>query len=393
MWTYRIAQRGLALVVILASYSSVCGGDIETGATLTPAQLGGDVDFLFRQLETIHPNARVNISEDRYAKIQKYLRDRCGRPLALQEFHTIVTAAVDSLDEGHTLVHPLLGKTPGEQKKAIQAQFDELLMPAGVNPNSYELLPDRKMCILRYNSCGLPRDRSPYEAFFARMFAEMRKSDIRGLIIDLRKNGGGDSGTGNLLIRYLARTPFRQYERVAKRLTPQALAFYKSIGIDYLSLLNEGYDTSSLALDPNGVPVQKDFTVEARFVDPVEEPLRFTGPVYVLIGRGTYSSAALFASTAQYYRLATLIGEETLPFVRGKEHYGDVVFVSLPHSQLTVQISTAVFTVMRADKEKSTRIVPDHRVVQSRSDTDNKIDTVETFALHMLERQLQKSGR
>jgi hypothetical protein len=392
MWACRVAQPGLVLILVLASCSSVGGDDAETAATLTPAQLGEDVDFLFRQMETIHPNVSVNISEGRYAKIQKDLCDRCGRPLTLQGFHGIVTKAVDSLGEGHTLVHPLLGKTPGEQKKAVQMQLDELLTPAGVSRNSYELLADRKVCVLRYESCGLPRDRPQYEAFFAKMFAEMRENDIKGLVVDLRKNGGGDSGTGNLLIRYLAHAPFRQYEQVAKRLTPQALAFYKSIGIDYMSLLKEGFDTSSLALDPNGVPVQKDFTVEARFVDPADEPFRFTGPVCVLIGRGTYSSAALFASTVQYYGLATLVGEETLPFVRGRQHCGDVVFVSLPHSQITVQISTAVFTVMRADKQKSARIVPDHKVVQSNSDTDHKVDTVQTFALDMLEAQLRESG-
>ena len=168
------------------------------------------------------------------------------------------------------------------------------------------------------------------------------------------------------------------------------MTFYKSIGIDYMSYLHEAYDTSSLTLDPNGVPTQRDFTVEAEFVDPVEEPFRLAGRVYVLIGRGTYSSAMLFAATVQHYELATLIGEETLPFCQGRQHYGDVVVISLPHSQLTIQISTAIFTVMRADKKGGTRIVPDHKVAQKRRDTNNKIDTVEMFALNMLEKRSQK---
>ncbi len=156
-----------------------------------------------------------------------------------------------------------------------------------------------------------------------------------------------------------------------------------------MSYLNEAYDTSSLTLDPNGVPTQMDFTVEAKLTDPVEEPLRFAGRVYVLIGRGTYSSAMLFASTVQHYGLATLIGEETLLFCQGRQHYGDVVFISLPHSQLTIQISTAIFTAMLADKKGRTGIVPDSKVAQKRRDTNNKIDTVETFALNMLEKRSQ----
>ena len=335
----------------------------------------------------------ANVSPGRYAKIQEYLRGQCNRPLTLQEFYRKAKVAVDNLDEGHTLVHPPLGKTPEEQRRAARAQLEVLLVTVGVNQNSYELLSDRGVCILRYNSCGMPRERPQYEAFFAEMFAKIRKTNIQGLIIDLRKNGGGHSGTSDLLLRCLARTPFRQYERMAKRLTPQAVAFYDSIGIDYMSHLNEGYETSSLALDPNGLPIQRDFTVEAKWVDPVDGSLRFTGPVYVLINRGTYSSAMLFASTLRHYGLATLIGEQTLPFVQGSQHYGDVMVVSLPHSQLTVQISTAVFTVVRADNEGGTRIAPDYKVVQKRSDTNSKIDTVEMFALDMFDKWSLEQGR
>ncbi len=222
------------------------------------------------------------------------------------------------------------------------------------------------------------------------MFTEIRNNNIQDLIIDVRKNGGGFSGTNNLLIRYFARAPFRQYEKMVKRLTPQAMTFYNSVGIDYMSHLNEAYDTSSLTLDPNGVPTQTEFTIEAKFIDPVEEPFRFAGRVYVLIGPGTYSSAMLFAATVQHYGLATLIGEETLPFCEGRQHYGDVVVISLPHSQLTIQISTAIFTAMLADKKGSTRIVPDYKVAQKRRDTNNRIDTVEMFALNMLEKRSQK---
>jgi hypothetical protein len=390
MRTHRVVPHRLVPVIILGLCSWVRSGEVQTVVPLSPAQLREDIDFLFLQLETVHPNVRVNCPDERYAKIQKWLREQCTQPLTLQEFYQKATAAVDSLDEGHTLVHPPLGKTPEEQKKSFRAQLDEMMVPQADNPNSYELLPDRQACILRYNSCGLPRDRARYEALFAEMFAAMKKNNTGGLVVDLRRNGGGSSSNSDLLLRYFARAPFRQYERMAKRLTPQVIRFCKSLGIDYVSYLHQAYDTSCLTLDPNGVPTQRDFTVAARFVEPVEESQRFGGPVYVLIGRGTYSSAALLASTVQYYGRAALIGEETLPFVRGKEHYGDVVFVSLPHSQLTAQISTAVFTIMRADKETSARIVPDYKVVQRSSDTDKKIDTVETFALDLLEKQLQR---
>jgi hypothetical protein len=384
------AFHGIVLVFVLGARGVIYGGNTQTPVKLSPEQLRQDTDFLFRQLEEVHPNIRANISEERYAKIRNYVREQCGQPLTLQEFYEKMSVAIDHLGDGHTFVHPPLGSAPKEQKESAKAQFDQFLAADGVAQCSYELLQGSKVCILRYNYCGLPRELPQYQAFFAKMFAEMRNSGIRALIIDVRKNGGGFSGTNDLLLRYLARAPFRQYEKMAKRLTPQAMAFYRSFGVDYPSYLRTAYDTSCLAFDSNGVPTEKDFTVEAKFVKPVEERLRFDGPVYVLIGRGTYSSAMLFASTIRYYKRATLIGEETLIFCRARQHYGDVVFFSLPNSQLTVQTSTAIYTVTATDDNSATRIVPDYQVAPKPDVTGNEGDAVERFALSLLEEQLSK---
>lgn len=378
--------RTIVLVFVLSSWGVIYGSNIQTPVKLSPEELRRDTDFLFGQLEDVHPNIRVNLSEEDYAKIQHSAREQCRQPLSLQEFYEKMNDAMNRLGDGHVLVHAPLGSTPKEQKESAKVQFDQFLAANGVAQCSYELRHDLKVCILRYNYCGLPRELPLYEAFFAKMFTEMRNSGIGALIIDVRKNRGGFSGTNDLLLRYLARTPFRQYEKMAKRLTPQAAAFYRSFGVDYPAYLKATYDTSSLTFDPNGIVTEKSFTVKAKFVNPVEERLRFGGPVYVLIGRNTYSSAMLFASTIRYYKLATLIGEKTQVFCRDRQHYGDVIFFSLPNSQLIVQTSTAIFTVMAADDASATRIVPDFTVAPG-ADADNEGDAVELFALNLLEKQ------
>ena len=48
---------------------------------------------------------------------------------------------------------------------------------------------------------------------------------------------------------------------------------------------------------------------------------------------------------------------------------------------------------MRTDKDTGARIVPDCKVTQKKSDTARKIDTVEAFALDLLEKQLGKGAR
>lgn len=46
-----------------------------------------------------------------------------------------------------------------------------------------------------------------------------------------------------------------------------------------------------------------------RVIDPpLDNPLRFAGRTYVLVGRGSYSSAVLFANVMQDFGFATLAG-------------------------------------------------------------------------------------
>ncbi|MBF2798974.1 hypothetical protein J5295_09775 [Riemerella anatipestifer] len=42
-------------------------------------------------------------------------------------------------------------------------------------------------------------------------FAEIKNRNIKNLIIDIRKNGGGNSMVGDILLQYIAKTNFRQY--------------------------------------------------------------------------------------------------------------------------------------------------------------------------------------
>ncbi|MBL7185886.1 MAG: hypothetical protein ISS70_06150 [Phycisphaerae bacterium] len=387
MCQYRLIHSMLVCMLILCSVSCVSSRDTETIVELTVEQLKLDNNYLFRQIENVHPDIRAYIDEERYTKIQEYVRKQCIQPLTLQQFHNTVKIALDHLEEGHTFVHSPLGSTPSEQRESAQTQLNQLLAADTLSQNSYKLLENPKTCIFRYNHCGLPREISKYDQCISKMFAEIRKNNVQDLIIDVRNNGGGFSGTNDLLIRYFADKPFRQYEKVFKRLTPQASAFYNTIGMEYMPYLHKAYDTTSLTLDPNGMPIQKDFTVQARFVSPVKKPLRFSGRVSVLIGRGTYSSAMLFASTVQHYKFATLIGEETLRFDR--QHYGDVVFISLPHSQLTIQVSTAIFTTMRSDSKSGTGIIPDYKVAQKKSDTKKKVDTVDAYVLNLVMNQAE----
>ena len=74
MCKYRTLQYMLVVVLILGSFSRIYGSDTQTHVKLSAIQLNQDLDFLFQQLENVHPNVCEYITEERFAKIQKYLQ-------------------------------------------------------------------------------------------------------------------------------------------------------------------------------------------------------------------------------------------------------------------------------------------------------------------------------
>ena len=73
-----------------------------------------------------------------------------------------------------------------------------------------------------------------------------------------------------------------------------------------------------------------------RVIEPQpDHPLRFRGKTYVLVARGTYSSAVLFANVMQDYGFATLAG--TGDAARARQS-GGVQRIVLPHSKLAITV-------------------------------------------------------
>ena len=170
-----------------------------------------------------------------------------------------------------------------------------------------ELLPNRR-ALLTVGAFEWP-DRPRYFAFMRDSFAAMREAGVQSLIIDVRANGGGsDDMWRDGILRYIADRPFRSGSRYIKRV----LEAYR----------DEDEVTGELVRGE----------IET-FVQPRDEPLRFTGSVHVLVGPRTYSSAVLFANVAQDFRFATLVGVGGA--VRARQS-GSVQTATLPNSGLVL---------------------------------------------------------
>ena len=124
--------------------------------------------------------------------------------------------------------------------------------------------------------------------FFKSAFTKLKKQNITHLIIDIRKNGGGDDNIWKKgIIPYIADKPWKT-------------------GSNYkVKILVGREDEGETAGDVVTGEISSVQQVE------IDNPLRFTGEVSVLAGAYTYSSSILFMNTIQDHQFGKLVGDKT----------------------------------------------------------------------------------
>ncbi len=112
--------------------------------------------------------------------------------------------------------------------------------------------------------------------FTREAFMKLRAAGTRTLLIDLRDNGGGnDDEWIDSLMPYIAGKPFRIASGIRKRVVVDDRARHEVAG----SVV--------------------DGRIDDWFQPDLENPLRFRGKVFVLVGAGTFSSAVTLATVMQ----------------------------------------------------------------------------------------------
>lgn len=123
-------------------------------------------------------------------------------------------------------------------------------------------------------------DSEAFRTFADSMFSTLKTENISNLIIDIRKNGGGNSSIGDELCQYISPVPFEQFEKTIVKTTPTTLKLMQQC-YGELSKDDSIYGTKSYTIDSlKGLR---------------ENNLRYTGKVYLLISHFTFSSASSFS--------------------------------------------------------------------------------------------------
>lgn len=193
------------------------------------------------------------------------------------------------------------------------------------------------------------------KSFFNNSFEQLKKKNIRNLIIDIRINGGGEVQNYAALCRYLVPFPFK--------VADTAVANLNRLG-KYAQYFNFGwfYGSALKLLTSKG----EDGLFHFRYIENhVYKPKKtnfFNGNVYILISGPSFSAASLFAHTLKGLPNVTLIGEET-----GGGDYGNnglmIPDIRLPNTRLRVRMPLFRIVQFKPGIKNGRGVIPDVLVV------------------------------
>jgi hypothetical protein len=205
-------------------------------------------------------------------------------------------------------------------------------------------------------------DLERFKGFLREAFATMKRKGISHLIIDIRKNGGGNSSLDDEFMQYISPGPFRIFDRVTVKVSEEILSWHPDWIDPDRRKAGTVYESPELPLTPLR-----------------ENPMRFAGDCILLTGRNTFSSAAAFASAFRCFDVGAIVGAETGGLT---VCYGDVYDFSLPRTGFGFGVSWKKFAnACGVDNRRG--VIPDYAVEGGFSNERKGQDTVLQFALEL----------
>jgi len=195
--------------------------------------------------------------------------------------------------------------------------------PTFAQTYGFELLPNQA-ALLTINQFQWPDPQAFYD-FTKDAFTKIRDAGVTTLIIDVRGNTGGNDDMWKFgILPYVADKPARNGSSYIKKVIAG-----RASGTEQVGDVVHGFGDTWVAPQP-------------------DNPLRFTGTTYVLVGRLTYSSAVLFSNVMQDFGFAKLAGAGG--YARARQT-GGVVNVTLPNTGLEITIPRFVLDRPSGNRE------------------------------------------
>ncbi len=170
-------------------------------------------------------------------------------------------------------------------------------------PYSFHVLDNEGAALLEIRGFTDAKEIAP---FLEQTFLEIKKRNVRAIIVDLRNNDGGFPFISDLLLSYLIRKPVAQFSKAEVKVSVQSTACL----MEASNIINElpSFYRDQYFEEMDAIPGHV-LTFEGNIVQP--SPLALTGKLYVLTGRSTFSAASILAAAIKNNRLGILVGEPT----------------------------------------------------------------------------------
>jgi hypothetical protein len=186
--------------------------------------------------------------------------------------------------------------------------------------------------------------------FFRHSFGELKKQQMKNLVIDVRSNGGGDASLSTVLTRYLIDKKFK----IADSL------YAVRLHSPYDRYINNGlvYRFLSTVVSRKREDGKYHFGFfERHYYSPFRRR-HFDGQIYILTGGNSFSATCLFAGALKGQSNITLVGEET-----GGGYYGNTAWmipdVTLPVTKVRFRLPRYRLVIDRNRQKDGRGVLPD----------------------------------
>jgi len=158
------------------------------------------------------------------------------------------------------------------------------------------------------------------QKFFRKSFRTMDEHSIKHLVIDIRRNGGGDAGLSTMLTEYVIDKKFK--------LADSLYAIRRSGSYNKYIKKHIFYRGAMFFVTKKKKDGKYHFRhFEKHYYKPRKKN-HFDGDVYIVTGGNSFSASALFVKAIQHQKNVTIIGEET-----GGGSYGNTAWM-IPNATL-----------------------------------------------------------
>lgn len=243
---------------------------------------------------------------------------------ALTQFGFLYTLSLPGIQR-QFIIKTSAGKSITIQGVTLQTWLDELGKQTGWDNACDEAISYQKVNDAGYiNACSFSISDKKMDSLKNRLnaiFEQAQKDNLKYLFIDISKNGGGNSSVGDVLIDYLYDKSYRTYRCDWKK-SEEYLKLIKSWGIT---------PSDQYINTPNGEVLR----FSSDTVGAANNPYRFKGRVFVIVGNGTFSSAIMFATIIKDNHIAPLVGET--PANGHPNHFGEMYNTQLPNTKIDLR--------------------------------------------------------